>query len=88
MGPLPAIALSIGANVVLFGVIGLVATALSDRMSRLVALYVLVCLAVFFFALWTAGYAVAFVNTVALMVAFVVYALPFVMLSRISRDAQ
>jgi hypothetical protein len=88
IGPVAAIALSIGANVVLFGVVGLVAAAVAARVSRLIALYVLVCLGVLLFALWTAGFSVAFVNMGALVIAFVLYALPFVAVSQIFRNPQ
>lgn len=88
IGPVAAIALSIGANVVLFGVVGIVAAAVADRVSRLIAFYVVVCLGLLLFALWIAGFAVAFVNIGALVVAFVLYALPFVAVSRMSRNPQ
>ena len=86
IGPLAAIAFSIGVNVVIFGVVGIVAAIVADRISRLTALYALVCLGVLLFALWTAGFSVAFVNMGALVVAFGLYALPFVTVSRISRN--
>lgn len=88
VGPAAATALSIGANVILFGVVGLVAAAVAARVSRLIALYVLVCFGVLLFALSTAGFSVAYVNMGALLVAFVLYALPFVAISRILRNPQ
>ena len=83
-----AIALSIGANVVLFGLAGFVAAAVADRLSTLIASYVVVCLGVLLFALWSAGFSVAFVNVGALVVAFILYALPFVAVSQMSRNPQ
>jgi hypothetical protein len=88
MGPVAAITLSIAANVILFGAVGIVAAAVADRLSRLIAFYVLVCLGVLLFAIWIAGFRVAFVNIGALLAAFVVYALPFVAVSRMSRSPQ
>lgn len=88
IGPVAAIALSIGANVVLFGLAGIVAAAVANRVSRLIAFYILVCLGVLFFALWIAGFSAALVNWGAVVIALVLYALPFVAVSRIFRNPQ
>jgi len=45
-----------------------------------------VCLGVLLFALWLAGFSISFLNIGALVVAFVLYALPFVAVSRMSRN--
>src|SRR5258708_3160405 len=79
-----ATAVTIGANLVLFSVLGLVVGALARTRGRLVTAYVLVCVLLFLWALWGAGFSFAHLGVFALAVALLLYAVPFWVVMRTS----
>ncbi len=83
IGTALAVAVTIGANVLLFAVLGVAAGIVARRCFALVALYVFVCGLVILFELWGAGFDLAFVNVIALGVALALYAIPFCVVSRV-----
>jgi len=76
-GPLVAGVVAVGANVLLFGFVGLVVGSVAKHAPGLLALYVLVCALVLLLALWGAGFSVAYLNIFALVAALLLYAVPF-----------
>lgn len=84
IGSLLAIAVSVGANVLLFAAAGVVAGISARHPRRLLALYLVVCIMVLILALWSAGFSFAYVNIIALLVAFFLYAVPFWAVFRLS----
>lgn len=86
-GRLTAAVVAIGANILLFGVLGLLVAAIAKTPTVLVAFFAFVCAALFLFALWGAGFSFAFVNWLALAIALLVYSIPFWIVARVLRDA-
>ena len=76
-GTLLAVTVSVGANILLFAVAGMVAGISARQPLRLLALYLVVCVMVLILALWSAGFSLADINIIALSVAFLLYAVPF-----------
>ena len=72
-----AIVVSVAANILLFGLLGVVAGFSAKQRLGLLALYVVVCALVLLLALWGAGFSFAYLNVVALLVALLLYAVPF-----------
>ena len=79
-----AIAISVGANLILFGIAGLIVGIAAKRLSVLVAVYVLICTMMTALALWIAGMHFGDINVVALLVALGFYALLFFATFRLS----
>jgi hypothetical protein len=77
IGSFAAITLSIGANALFFGMVGALAAVIARQPGKLLGLYVAACIVVFLLALWSAGFSVAFLNVGALVVVFLLYAVPF-----------
>jgi hypothetical protein len=86
IGSFAAITLSVGANMLVFGSVGLLASAISQHKSRLISLYVVICLGLALFAFWVAGYSAEFVHLGALVTALVLYALPFMAAAALARN--
>ena len=80
-GFLAAIVLSVGANILLFALIGTVAGFLARSRQALFILYVAVCVAVAFLALWSAG-SIEHINLISFGIVLLLYALPFWLASR------
>lgn len=76
-GPAIAAVVAVGANVLLFVVVGVLAGVLVKTRLGLPTLYLAVGLLLALFALWGAGFSVAYFNVVALAVALLLYAVPF-----------
>jgi hypothetical protein len=72
-----ALAVTIGANLVLFAIMGLIVGLLAKTRGRLVVAYVVVSLLLFVWAFWGAGFSFAHLGVLALAVALFVYAIPF-----------
>lgn len=72
-----ALAVTIGGNLVLFAIIGLIVGLLAKTRGRLVVAYVVVSLLLFMWAFWGAGFSFAHLGVLALAVALLVYAIPF-----------
>jgi hypothetical protein len=85
VGTFLAVAISIGANILLFAVAGVIAGISSGQPVRLFAFYVAVCVVLVILALWNAGFSIASLNIIALSIAFVLYALPFWAVLKIKR---
>jgi len=85
MGSPAAIALSVTANVVLFGVIGILAGALARNVIGLSSVYVAVCVLVLVVVFWSVGVTLSYLNLIALVVALVLYAVPFILVSQLPR---
>jgi hypothetical protein len=75
-------ALSIGGNLVLFTLLGLVVAAVARRRGAVLLTYVGVGALLLLFALWFAGFSAASVNWIALLVALLIYAIPFWLVMR------
>jgi hypothetical protein len=84
-GPVIAAVVAVGANVMLFAVVGVLAGILVNTRLGLPALYLAVGLLLALFALWGAGFSVAYLNVVALAVAVLLYAVPFALTARFAR---
>lgn len=82
-GPVIAAVVAVGANVLLFVVIGVLAGILVKTRLGLPMLYLTVGLLLALFALWGAGFSVAYLNVVALAVALLLYAVPFGLTARL-----
>ena len=85
-GPVAA-ALTIGANLVVFALLGLVVGVLARNRGRLVSTYILLCVLLFLWALFGAGFSFAHLGVFALVVALLLYAIPFWLVSVESRLA-
>jgi threonine/homoserine efflux transporter RhtA len=72
-----ALALTIGANLVLFAVIGVIVGLVARSRGQLAVAYAVVCLLLFAWAFWGAGFSFAHLGILALAVALLVYAIPF-----------
>jgi hypothetical protein len=85
-GRISAAVVGIGANILLFGLIGLLVGAVAKTPSALAAFFAIVCAALILLALWGAGFSFAFVNWLALVIALLAYSIPFWVLVRALRD--
>lgn len=72
-----ALAITIGANLVLFAIIGVIVGLVAKTRGRLVLAYVAISLLLFVWAFWGAGFSFAHLGVLALAVALLVYAIPF-----------
>jgi hypothetical protein len=72
-----ALAVTIGANLILFAIVGVIVGLLARTRGRLILGYVVVCLLLFVWAFWGAGFSFAHLGGLALAVALLVYAIPF-----------
>jgi hypothetical protein len=72
---------AVGANVVLFAIVGALANLFRGRIG-LPMLYLLLVLLVFLYALWGSGFSFAYLNRSALGVALLLYVIPFVLTDR------
>ncbi|HZW94988.1 MAG TPA: hypothetical protein VFF64_18715 [Candidatus Eremiobacteraceae bacterium] len=77
VGAPKALTFTIGANLVLFAIIRVIVGLLARTRGRLVLAYVVVCLLLFVWAFWGAGFSFAHLGVLALAVALLVYAIPF-----------
>ena len=77
IGRTKAAVLAISANVLLFGIIGLLIAVLAQLRVRTIYIYVALCLLVVWWALWGAGFSLTHFNVYALVVALLFYAVPF-----------
>lgn len=77
-GRFVAATVSVSINVMLFGFVGVVAGALMDSRYRLFSLYLFVCTLTSLFALWGAGFSIAYLNLFALSTAIMIHAVPFI----------
>lgn len=75
-------ALSIGGNLVLFTLLGLVVAGVARRRGGMLLTYVGVGFLLLLFALWFAGFRGASVNWFALLAALLIYAIPFWLVMR------
>lgn len=82
-GSLFAAAIAVGANVLLFSILGVLAGGVARHRIGLILLYALVGLLIVFFALWGAGFSFAYLNVPALAIGLLWYAIPFVVTSRL-----
>lgn len=77
-----AAVLTIGANLVLFSLLGLVVGAIGKDRRRLMFAYGTVAAMIVAWAFWGAGLSLAHLGVLALLVALAAYALPFGLLMR------
>ena len=87
-GRLVAAAVSVGANLLLFSALGVAVGLLVRRPAPVVVLYLATCAAVLAFALWIVGFEFAYLSLIALMVAFLIYAVPFFSAFRLAGTAK
>jgi hypothetical protein len=81
-GILTAAIVAIGANVLVFGLIGLAVGAVSSRPAVVLGLYMLVATLVCLQALWDAGFNLSYLNPLAVVVVLVFHAFLFWLSSR------
>ena len=85
VGVFAAAAVAVGANVLLYGAIGLLVGVTAGRRTAILALYLFVGALVTLFALWDAGFGIAHLNVPALGVALTLYAIPFWVVRKLAR---
>jgi hypothetical protein len=76
---------AVSANVLLFAMVGAMAGILVKSRRGIIALYLSQGLLVFLLALWGAGFSIAHLNVVIVVVALLMYAVPFILAVRLSR---
>lgn len=84
-GSIIVVVVAVGANVLLFAVVGVLAGVLVKTRFGLPALYLAVGLLLALFALWGAGFSVAYLNVGALAVTLLLYAVPFGLTAHLAR---
>lgn len=84
IGRVAAVALAIVANLLLFAVLGAMVGTQARTRARLIAGYAVVCGLIFYIDLWGAGFSLAYLNVFALVVALILYAIPFWVVMRAS----
>lgn len=72
-----AAVLAIGLNILLFGFWGLIVASCANSKIRIIGIYIFVCILVFIFAFWGAGFSLFYLNRFAFIVALFLYAIPF-----------
>jgi hypothetical protein len=82
VGSVAAAALAIIANLIVFAILGAAVGIIGGTRTRVVVAYVAVCGLLFLFDLWGAGFSFAYLNVLALVVALVLYAVPFWVITR------
>jgi len=87
-GPFIAIALSVGANVLLFGVAGVIVGIIARQPVPVIVSYLVTCAFVLVLALWSAGFSLQYLNAIALIVAFILYAVPFLAVLWLNRSSK
>jgi len=83
-GTFAAIVLSVGANALLFGVVGALAGILGSKRAALLALYMAACAMLIAFALWGFGFPMTYSNAGALVAVAFLYALLFFAVFRLA----
>ena len=78
-----AVVVTVGANLIVFGVAGVIVAIAARRLPLLIAIYILICLMLSAFAFWIAGNQI---DVVALLVAFALYGLLFLVAFRVTRE--
>ena len=74
---LVAFLLAVGANILMFALIGLIVGAVATRPSRLPLAYGGFCSLLLVFGLWGAGYRVEYLGVIPLVLAVLLYGIPF-----------
>src|SRR5687768_15157473 len=87
IGSAAAGALAVGANVLLWGVLGAVVGLIAKRPATVWGVYPVFCAVMFLFLVWITGSSLRVADVYALVVAFFLYALPFLALSRFTNNA-
>lgn len=77
VGAPAALAVAIGANLILFAIMGVIVGLVARTRVRLAVAYGVVCLLLFVWAFWGAGFSFAHLGVLALAVGLLVYAIPF-----------
>lgn len=86
-GRLIAAVISVGANVALFAVVGAITGICSRRPIGIVSIYLVVSVMVVVLAVWASGIPLNFIEASAIVCALVLYAIPFLIVFRVSRTA-
>ena len=86
-GRLVAGIVAVGVNILLFGLVGVVAGIFAKRRLALLALYLLTCILVLCFAVWAVG-SLADTNIYSLVVALLLYAIPFWVITRLNNPGR
>ena len=74
---------AVAANILLFGVIGVLLAIVATRRTLLVIMFFLLSGLVSYWALWGAGFSLKYLNWSALVIALFVYALPFIIVPKL-----
>ena len=81
-----AILFSVLANIAVFALLGLLAGALAKTAIQLSSVYLAVCVMIIVMAVWSIGLGFSYVDMIALVVALVLYAVPFALVWQFSRS--
>lgn len=77
IGTNKAIFFAVAANILLFGIVGVLVAIVAKRRAFFIIMYFLLSGLVLYWALWGAGFSFAYINWLALAVALLLYAVPF-----------
>lgn len=86
VGPILAGLVAVFTNVILFGLLGAVVGAIAHLRFGLLTAYVVVGVMVAIFSFWGAGFGFDHLNKLALVVALLMYAIPFWITSRFTKE--
>lgn len=78
-----ATTIAVSANVALFGIVGVISGVLAKRSRRLLVLYAVTCTLLILFEAWGASFGLGYINFLAVLVAVVLYAIPFWAVARL-----
>jgi hypothetical protein len=78
-----ATVLAIGLNILLFGFLGLIVALCANSKTRMIGIYIFVCILVFIFAFWGAGFSIFYLNWFAFIMTLFLYAIPFYLFWRL-----
>lgn len=76
---------AVGSNILLFSIVGVLASFLAKKRRGLIALYVGLGLLLTLFSLWGAGFNLLYFNAFAYFTALLLYAVPFGLTARVMR---
>lgn len=88
VGTVMGVVIAVLANVVLFAAIGMLIGTLAKHRSRLIAMYVVVAALLTLLASFAAGFSASQVSFGALIAAILLYAIPFIVTTRLVHRAQ
>lgn len=76
---------AVSANILLFGMVGVLAGILVNNRLGLIVLYLTQGLLLILFSLWGAGFSMAYLNVATIVLALLMHAVPFFLAARLAR---